>query len=464
LTEHGLDPTSGDQASAGPPADDPAAPQQVASTPDDVHFGEVQTKRVESSGQRPDRNGHLATTKVSRIEPVGRGRPYGSRASGGSGVTKNTVPTDVYVDLDTMLDMQHHAAEDTSVELGGVLLGYRGTSDDGVPFVVINDSLRARHYKATRGSFKFTHETWADLNEQRASLPESTEFVGWYHTHPGWGVFLSDMDVFICDHFFSHQDDVALVIDPTSGDTGLFVRRGTPAGRAPGRLAHYHLYGHRRRIDSLDQWSDYFSGASPVSSPNAVFPGRSQPPIVVSAPHDGTSNRLMLLLGVGLIGSQMILGFLLFALLGRDPGESAATSPADIAVREMVVDDLLRKIAADGPQGMQQEFREIALANEELRASNLGLLSRVDSLGGQLQNSTEQVNKVMLELESTQTRLQQANGRLAKVALAGGAGEPTDSEGWRIHWWSLAGGLALGALMAGAGTYGLLRFTAAEDE
>src|SRR5262249_1849042 len=38
----------------------------------------------------------------------------------------------------------------------------------------------------------------------------------------GWGVFLSGMDLFICDHFFRHRLDVAYVIDPCNGDRGMF--------------------------------------------------------------------------------------------------------------------------------------------------------------------------------------------------------------------------------------------------
>ena len=38
--------------------------------------------------------------------------------------------------------------------------------------------------------------------------------VGWYHTHPGFGIFLSGMDLFIQDHFFNLPWQVAFVYDP----------------------------------------------------------------------------------------------------------------------------------------------------------------------------------------------------------------------------------------------------------
>ncbi|MEC7499638.1 MAG: metal-dependent protease of the PAD1/JAB1 superfamily, partial [Planctomycetota bacterium] len=59
----------------------------------------------------------------------------------------------IYVDLDVMKDMESHAESDTTVELGGVLLGRQLEDEQGQPFVVVSDSLRAQHYEATKGSF-----------------------------------------------------------------------------------------------------------------------------------------------------------------------------------------------------------------------------------------------------------------------------------------------------------------------
>jgi hypothetical protein len=47
--------------------------------------------------------------------------------------------------------------------------------------------------------------------------------LGWYHTHPGFGIFLSDMDMFIHGNFFNLPWQVALVYDPHSGEEGLFL-------------------------------------------------------------------------------------------------------------------------------------------------------------------------------------------------------------------------------------------------
>lgn len=49
--------------------------------------------------------------------------------------------------------------------------------------------------------------------------------LGWYHTHPGFGIFLSAMDMFIHENFFNESDQLALVYDPVKGEDGLFVWR-----------------------------------------------------------------------------------------------------------------------------------------------------------------------------------------------------------------------------------------------
>ena len=49
--------------------------------------------------------------------------------------------------------------------------------------------------------------------------------VGWYHTHPDFGVFLSDRDRFIHEHFFAHPGQIAHVIDPIRKTEGVFVWR-----------------------------------------------------------------------------------------------------------------------------------------------------------------------------------------------------------------------------------------------
>ncbi|MFM7737921.1 MAG: metal-dependent protease of the PAD1/JAB1 superfamily, partial [Planctomycetota bacterium] len=118
-------------------------------TPDsEIEFGDVQN-RASVRRLRPDRDGQFAVVAV--------GQPHAS-----------DLP--IYVDLDVMRDMEAHSLTNTDVELGGVLLGWQAKDEAGQPFVQIVDSLRAEHYQATRGSFKFTHETWSEITRRREKL------------------------------------------------------------------------------------------------------------------------------------------------------------------------------------------------------------------------------------------------------------------------------------------------------
>jgi len=46
--------------------------------------------------------------------------------------------------------------------------------------------------------------------------------IGWYHSHPGYGVFLSHTDVASQVTFFNQPYHVALVVDPLRSEYGFF--------------------------------------------------------------------------------------------------------------------------------------------------------------------------------------------------------------------------------------------------
>jgi hypothetical protein len=67
----------------------------------------------------------------------------------------------------------------------------------------------------------FTPEIWGQLvSIYLNSFPE-LRILGWYHSHPGMGIFLSGSDLFIHDHFFSAPWQIAVVLDPIGKQIGL---------------------------------------------------------------------------------------------------------------------------------------------------------------------------------------------------------------------------------------------------
>lgn len=132
-----------------------------------------------------------------------------------------------------------HVSSDTSVEQGGLLLGYVEQHPERArPVLVIDRALEAQHTVAALTRLTFTHETWAEFERRTDELRGSgvnRQRVGWYHSHPGHGIFLSEYDLNVCEDF-RRPTQVALVVDPVSRDGGFFVRgeagfrRDTPQG------------------------------------------------------------------------------------------------------------------------------------------------------------------------------------------------------------------------------------------
>jgi hypothetical protein len=151
--------------------------------------------------------------------------------------------------------------------------------------VLITDSLRAAHYESTKGSFKFTHDTWSAISRERDEFPDELQMVGWYHTHPDWGVFLSGMDMFICDNFFNKKLDVAYVIDPCRGDRGMFQWTGDPRQRCR-RTGGFYLISSRFRQAELENYVAQLEGKVPEMPAQYSPSGYGAPVINVQQPRD----------------------------------------------------------------------------------------------------------------------------------------------------------------------------------
>ena len=129
----------------------------------------------------------------------------------------------IFLDRRTADAIERHALRDTSVELGGIMLGLECVDDQtGEPFVWVTQSLEAKHYENTQASFTYTHDAWEEITRERDKLHPDLDIVGWYHTHPDFGIFLSSHDLFIHRNFFDQPLQVAYVVDPIRQTRGFF--------------------------------------------------------------------------------------------------------------------------------------------------------------------------------------------------------------------------------------------------
>ncbi|GEM_PF-4491510 len=115
-----------------------------------------------------------------------------------------------------------HARESTRVEVCGILVGKPRRDRQGA-WLEIVDVIRGEHAASQGAQVTFTHETWDHINQQMDTKFKEFKNVGWYHTHPGFGVFLSNFDTFIHQSFFTGPTQVAFVVDPVHGEEGFFV-------------------------------------------------------------------------------------------------------------------------------------------------------------------------------------------------------------------------------------------------
>ena len=132
---------------------------------------------------------------------------------------------DILINEPAFRAAQNHALSSLNREVAGVLVGPPPEKQpDGRYLVHITDTIIARHTKMHGASVTYTPESWRYLNDKLAEMypDETAVMVGWYHTHPGFGIFLSGMDQFIHQNFFTQIWHVALVLDPVARRSGFF--------------------------------------------------------------------------------------------------------------------------------------------------------------------------------------------------------------------------------------------------
>ena len=351
----------------------------------DIQFGDIEHSSP-ATALRPDQDAHFAI------------RAIGNPSDG-------DMP--IFVDLDVMRDMEAHSISNTNVELGGVMLGRQFTDSGGQPYVVVSESLRAKHYEATRGSFKFTHDTWSQISRDRRKFHPDLEMIGWYHTHPGWTVFLSPMDLFICNNFFNGPQNVALVIDPCNDDRGWFQWEHTKVQtdektiqnattNPPRRTSGFCLFANRHRSRSLDYFAGIYNkepkmNIDPRYAGNGLTatgdPSTSMMPVMIDGRSAKSDSALWMVLGAQLL----LILFLTWKTLAPTTGDGVIANLGDgqqtISVAELqtsnqIYRDILDTVVTnqDGVSGLAENYTMLQLEQKRMTANLDGQIARVDTL------------------------------------------------------------------------------------
>ena len=109
----------------------------------------------------------------------------------------------------------------TENESGGILVG-EFVEEFGKQNILIEGFIEAKHCEATPQTLTFTHETWEAVDKEMEKKHQGKSIVGWIHTHPDFGIFLSNYDTFIQENFFKEENQIAYVIDPIRGEEGFY--------------------------------------------------------------------------------------------------------------------------------------------------------------------------------------------------------------------------------------------------
>lgn len=142
------------------------------------------------------------------------------------------VPGGVHITIweEALEAVRDHAWQEKHHEVGGVCVGRKHKDPSGQWFVEITATIAGEHMDKRGAAVTFNPATWHEFNLiiDRQYEPRGHYMVGWYHSHPGFGIFMSGDDRFIHEFFFAAPWQIALVVDPTrpragNEDIGFFA-------------------------------------------------------------------------------------------------------------------------------------------------------------------------------------------------------------------------------------------------
>lgn len=171
----------------------------------------------------------------------------------------------VYIKQDVYKALEKLAASDTSKELGSILLG-EYCQELGKTHVIISQYIEAKYTDASAATLTFTHETWDYVHGEHEKRYADKKIIGWQHTHPNYGIFLSNYDMFIQENFFNLPFQIAYVIDPIQNLRGFFQWKN---GRIE-KLKGYYIYDDIGKPIKIEQTKVKKEGTAPAKKSKAA--------------------------------------------------------------------------------------------------------------------------------------------------------------------------------------------------
>ena len=127
----------------------------------------------------------------------------------------------IYISQPTYKKIRRFTKDKLTNESGGMLIGSI-IEEFGKTNIIVDGFIEAKYCEATPTTLKFTHETWEYVHNEIEKKHTGKKIVGWIHTHPDFGIFLSEYDKFIHQNFFNEDHQIAYVVDPIQNIEGLY--------------------------------------------------------------------------------------------------------------------------------------------------------------------------------------------------------------------------------------------------
>lgn len=204
-----------------------------------------------------NRSGEASPPPESNLQTGGwddHVKVHSRQFNGPAGVTE---PVRIAMTKEAYADLIGHTKESLDREICGVLMGELCADEYG-EFISVQTTIRGGSAKTGGTHVTFTQETWNEIHAAREQRCPKLQIVGWYHSHPGFGVDFSDMDLFIQKNFFAGSGQIAFVVDPLGGAEAICANNGGQI--VP--IARFWVDGRERRCYVPRSESSAVSGAS----------------------------------------------------------------------------------------------------------------------------------------------------------------------------------------------------------
>lgn len=184
-------------------------------------------KKKTENGPGPGKPGDRRAIKDAGLSGAGNNEPVWNRDEKRvhcpfPGSADAHVSLRIAMERDAYSEVTAHVHNSISTEVCGVLIGDLCEDEHG-EFVHIQHIIAGASARESSAHVTFTQETWNQIHGELDKKYPDSRIVGWYHSHPGFGVTFSDMDLFIQKNFFSSPTQCALVIDPLGGDMAVCI-------------------------------------------------------------------------------------------------------------------------------------------------------------------------------------------------------------------------------------------------